>query len=108
MLYSWYAVNTGKLCPIGWYAPTSQDWQTLMDYLESVGLYGIEGKVLKSKSGWSSCDGNGINTTGLNALPWGWFNGSNWSYTGCEGYWWSSSEYNDNSAYFIRIAYDDH
>jgi len=32
-LYNWYSVNTGKLCPTGWHAPTYNDWITLADYL---------------------------------------------------------------------------
>ncbi len=32
-LYNWYAVNTGKLCPAGWYVPSDTEWQTLMNYL---------------------------------------------------------------------------
>jgi hypothetical protein len=28
-LYNWYAVNTGKLAPIGWHVPTEGEWLTL-------------------------------------------------------------------------------
>jgi uncharacterized protein (TIGR02145 family) len=32
-LYHWLAVNTGKLCPIGWHVPTRTEWTVLSDYL---------------------------------------------------------------------------
>ena len=30
-LYNWYAVNTGKLAPIGWHVATDAEWTTLTD-----------------------------------------------------------------------------
>ena len=33
MLYNWYTVNTGKLCPTGWHVPTDAEWTTLTNYL---------------------------------------------------------------------------
>ena len=32
-LYNWYAVNTGKLCPVGWNVPTEAAWISLLEYL---------------------------------------------------------------------------
>ena len=32
-LYNWYAVDTKKLCPIGWHIPSHAEWNTLVDYL---------------------------------------------------------------------------
>ena len=28
-LYNWYAVNTSKLCPLGWHVPSDDEWKTL-------------------------------------------------------------------------------
>ena len=33
LLYNWYTVNTGKLCPKGWHVPTIKEWIILTDYL---------------------------------------------------------------------------
>ena len=33
VLYNWYTVNTGKLCPSGWHVPVVSEWNTLVDYL---------------------------------------------------------------------------
>jgi len=32
-LYNWYTVNTGKLCPTGWYMPADAEWTTLTTYV---------------------------------------------------------------------------
>jgi uncharacterized protein (TIGR02145 family) len=34
-LYNWYAVATGQLCPVGWHAPTYQEFNLLLDALDS-------------------------------------------------------------------------
>jgi uncharacterized protein (TIGR02145 family) len=34
-LYNWHAVNTGKLCPIGWHIPTNAEIQTMQSFLGS-------------------------------------------------------------------------
>jgi uncharacterized protein (TIGR02145 family) len=31
-IYNWFAVGTGKLCPVGWHVPTKEEWIDLMDY----------------------------------------------------------------------------
>ncbi|MEI6554907.1 MAG: FISUMP domain-containing protein [Paludibacter sp.] len=33
--YNWYAVNTGKLAPIGWHVATNSDWSTLKSYISA-------------------------------------------------------------------------
>jgi uncharacterized protein (TIGR02145 family) len=32
-LYNFYAIETGKLCPIGWHIPSDSEWQTLEIFL---------------------------------------------------------------------------
>ena len=34
ILYNWFAVETGELCPVGWRVPTSHDWIKLVEYLD--------------------------------------------------------------------------
>ena len=29
VLYNWYTVNTGKLCPTGWHVPSDAEWTTI-------------------------------------------------------------------------------
>jgi uncharacterized protein (TIGR02145 family) len=106
-LYNWYAVNTKKLCPLGWHVPDTTDiWITLYGFLSenNFGFDGDKQKIAKSMSsqkGWTqdSIAGNvgndqqSNNKSGFNMLPAGVR-----SYTGEFGYagdythWWSSSE----------------
>lgn len=64
-LYNWYAVNTGKLAPIGWHVATKADWDILDNYLGHANA----GNKLKAKYSWDYHI-NGVSTdeTGFSAL----------------------------------------
>jgi methyl-accepting chemotaxis protein len=47
-LYNWYAVNTGKLAPVGWHVPTDDDWTILENYLIANG-YNYDGTTTENK-----------------------------------------------------------
>jgi uncharacterized protein (TIGR02145 family) len=70
-LYNWYTVNTGKLCPIGWHVPSSDEFKTLMNYLGG----NFCGNQLKEAgfAHWqtSPYDSLASNSTGFSALPGG-------------------------------------
>ena len=91
-LYNWYAVNTNKLCPIGWHVPTDAEWKVLTNYLSANGYKGTEGRALKSKSGWNN-NRKGTGVYGWLGLPGGFRDGITFYSIGFVGYWWSSSEY---------------
>jgi len=129
-LYNWYAVNTGKLCPVGWHVPSDNDFLTLMNYLTANGYsydgtttvdeYGIN-KIAKSLAncamwynlypyevgsiaypGFTEKD----NSSGFTALPNGFRSATGFTgYGGKEGYWWSSSNYVSNIATGITMSY---
>ena len=99
-LYNWYAVETEKLCPIGWHVPTDEDWTVLTDYLGANGYSVSQAIALKSTSDWNS-DGNGTDAYGWLALPGGGRWGSSFSGIG-SGNWWSSS---DNSPGHAWLRY---
>ena len=46
VLYNWYTINTGKLCPAGWHVATDADWTTLVSYLGGENIAG--GKLKES------------------------------------------------------------
>ena len=98
-LYNFYAVETGKLCPIGWHVPTDADWTVLKDYLTANGHSDGEGKALKATSGWDwvyyeGTTGNGTDDYGWNGLPGGIrVPIGNFKEIGNYGYWWSSTFY---------------
>ncbi len=91
-LYNWYAVETGKLCPLGWHIPTEADWTTLTGYLGGEKV--AAGKLKETgKTHWIETSPETTNSTGFTALP----GGSRMSYgpfnfIGTHGVWWSSEE----------------
>jgi uncharacterized protein (TIGR02145 family) len=105
-LYNWHAVNTSKLCPIGWHVPTDSEWTVLEDYLTANGHSGAEGTALKATSGWNS--GGGTDDYGFLGLPGGrrTILGSFYS-VGYSGYWWSSSQYSTNDAWYRHLESSD-
>lgn len=88
-LYSWDAVNSGKLCPEGWHVPSDLEWQTLVDYLG--GKY-VAGGLLKDKSYWSN-NYSASNFSGFMARGGGSNDAVPHSFLGknYRGYWWSST-----------------
>jgi uncharacterized protein (TIGR02145 family) len=117
-LYNWYAVETNKLCPVGWHVPTSEEWTVLEEYLINNG-FGYEGsgddiaKSIAAASGWFTSDTAGNvgndqatnNRSGFTASQGGYrFSRGSYLYMGRYGKWWSSSESSKTSA-FIRFIY---
>jgi uncharacterized protein (TIGR02145 family) len=120
VLYNWNAVNKGRLCPVGWHVPTSEQWTILTDYLKNIG-YGFggsgddTGKSMAASSDWNISittgnignDQESNNSTGFTALP-----GGSRGYDGLfdnigkYGYWWSSTQFDLSSAWQIYLYYD--
>lgn len=93
-LYNWYAVATGRLCPVGWHIPTHDEWQNLVDYL---GGNSKAGGALKNTTGWNVPNTGATNSSGFSALPGG-FRSENYGIftdAGITGYYWSSTEQNN-------------
>ncbi|MGB5436158.1 MAG: fibrobacter succinogenes major paralogous domain-containing protein [Maribacter sp.] len=95
-LYNWYAVNTDKLCPMGWHVPTNNEWSTLIDYLGDVRNAG--GKLKETGTiHWNSPNTGADNETGFTALPGGSRDDGGTFYgMGDIGLWWSSTEFETN------------
>jgi len=106
VLYNWYAVNTGKLCPVGWHVPSAAEWTKLTRFVgdsidwikkgDTVPVREVAGKILKQygNAHWSFADTiTATDHYGFRALPggertvYGLFWGINE-----EGSWWSSTE----------------
>ena len=102
LIYNWYVVETGQLCPTGWHVPSDNDFRILERFLgmtveESVGTgwRGTnQGDQLKSTSteAWNS-PATGTNSSGFTALGEGYRFGmeGNFADFGLVGYWWSST-----------------
>jgi len=105
-LYNWYAINTGKLCPLGWHVPTNTEWITLATYL---GGESVAGGKLKEKgtTHWKNPNTGADNTSGFTALPAGYIGANGlFLYLGDYGYWWSSSESGGTFAWGNGIKFD--
>ena len=99
-LYIWAAAKS--VCPAGWHLPSKTEWETLFGF---VGEQITAGNALKSESGWAG-NGDGSDSFSFSSLPAGYRN--NDGYYRSEGeltYFWSSTEYDSDSAYVVYLYY---
>jgi uncharacterized protein (TIGR02145 family) len=93
-LYNWFAVNTGKLCPVGWHVPSEDEWKTLTDYVGGENI--ASGELKESGTGhWMSPNLGASNDFGFTALPGGYRTGLSagaFHALGYYGLWWASTE----------------
>jgi uncharacterized protein (TIGR02145 family) len=110
-LYNWATAMT--VCPSGWHLPSTEDWETLLEYVQtdngnaftSGENASIAGKYLKAKSGWNE-GGNGEDKYSFAALPGGYILAGGSLNGGYYGIWWSSSEKDDKNAYYTGMGYN--
>ena len=84
-VYNW--ATASQICPIGFRLPNNQDWNDLIDF---VGGFKRAGTILKRNKA-----GNFNATLAGNYLPSGGF----FNYLNDYGYYWSSVEFNGNTAW---------
>jgi uncharacterized protein (TIGR02145 family) len=116
-LYNWYTtVDSRGLCPTGWHVPTDCEWMYLESSLgmsvadqETEGYRGTnEGGALKATTNWNSPNTGATNSSGFTALPGGYrYYVGTYNYFGYFGYWWSSTEYASNLAWYRKLYYND-
>lgn len=103
-LYNWYAVNTKKLCPVGWHIPDNGEWTTMKRNLK--GGERVAGGNLKETGiiHWKSPNKRATNSSGFTALPGG-FRESNGKFRdiGIYGGWWSFMESSSAKACYRGI-----
>lgn len=128
-LYNWYAVNDSRgIAPIGWKIPTEDEWNVLIDYSDEIrygsyklkkhqywieeddkmnytGNSALETKMIFYKGGW--VNGDNVNHYGFSALPGGmrYYNG-HFTTMKNNGYWWTSTPYQENSA-LLKVMFSD-
>lgn len=99
-LYNGFAVDSRKLCPVGWHIPTDDEWDRLAQYVSDTkgpftkkesGSWQEVGLYLKATSEWTD-EGNGLNEFGFNAKAGGYrdYLDGDYSLDKTAGYWWSS------------------
>jgi uncharacterized protein (TIGR02145 family) len=106
LLYNYYAVNSGILCPIGWRVPSYKDWNKLAQFVG-----GIEkaGGKLKQMDGsfWEDSNYGFEKTFNFNALPGGYrkmdLSLTRFEDRGSTGYWWTADSVNFNYSLGVII-----
>ena len=116
------------ICPEGWHLPDSAEWRSLAVAVSSTEGYafasnpfGSAGSALKSGNGWNVYGGkssNGADASGFSAIPVGnrhYRAGDKYDLAGdgpfynagMEAYFWSSTEYDAGSAYYLSLHHKD-
>jgi uncharacterized protein (TIGR02145 family) len=104
VLYNWTAALSA--CPPGWHLPSDAEWTTLITYLGGESVAG--GKMKEAgESHWTSPNTGATNESGFTALPGGYRHPDGTFYTiGFYGYWWSSTQDRDDSAWSRYLSYN--
>jgi uncharacterized protein (TIGR02145 family) len=115
VLYDWSAALIS--CPAGWHLPCDAEWKQLeinlgMTHAQvNESIYPFyrgtdQGTKMKTKSGWHN-DGNGTNKSGFSGLPGGYlFSNGNFCFIESFGYWWSSTNGSESSAWGRGLGYN--
>jgi uncharacterized protein (TIGR02145 family) len=106
-LYNWYAVNTAKLCPVGWHVPSIDEWDVLLTYVGSGN--GAGGNLKETgTTHWTAPNTGATNNSGFTALPAGYRASFGYSYSiGTMTEIWSSSLNSSNHPRTMRIQNSD-
>jgi len=125
-LYNWAVVDDDRgVCPDGFHVPSDEEFMELEMELGmseedaiSEGFRGTdEGSQLAGNSDlWTSMypagalvNNSEFETSGFNGLPAGFRNANSgyYDYTGYNGYFWSSSDYDSTNAWTRRLSFDN-
>jgi uncharacterized protein (TIGR02145 family) len=107
-LYNWYTVNTGKLCPTGWHAPTDSEWTALTTFMGGTSVAG--GKLKETGiTHWRSPNTGATNSSGFTGLPGGshGYSSGPFYFLGDDGFWWTSTADSDYDAWSLNLSYDN-
>jgi uncharacterized protein (TIGR02145 family) len=104
-IYNWYAIETGKLCPIGWHVPTDDEWTKLVNYL---GGSEVAGGKMKATSEWQAPNSGATNSSGFSGLPGGFrFDLRTFPNIGYYGNWWSATANGEYASWARNLGYSD-
>jgi uncharacterized protein (TIGR02145 family) len=111
-IYNWYAINDPRgLAPEGYHIPSETEWNELINCLDVNANGGsttpnIAGGKMKSTgtSLWTSPNTGATNESGFTGLPGGYrSNGGQFFDVGGRGYWWSSTQFNQQQAWTRHV-----
>jgi uncharacterized protein (TIGR02145 family) len=98
LLYNWSAVETGRLCPVGWHVATDKDW---LDLEKELGGENRAGFRLKSADYWKTKIPAGDDIS-FRALPAG-YKRENSYQLGYSAIWWTSTPADSSYCWGRRI-----
>ena len=104
-MYNWYAVNTDKLCPIGWHVASDEEWTILTDYLGGLSIAG--GKLKETGIlHWNAPNSDATNESQFTALPGGYRSFTDGAFFSIRdnGTWWSSTSNTSSAAWSRAIT----
>ena len=110
-LYNWETACS--VCPSGWHLPSDEEWKILemaigmsqIDANDSSYRGFNEGAKLKATSGWFN-HGGGTDEYGFTAIPGGINRAGNYYFWGSNAFFWSKTQYGNNSAWFRTLGCD--
>jgi uncharacterized protein (TIGR02145 family) len=121
-LYNWASVlDSRNICPAGWHVPSDGEWSTVINVLDPIANGGVNspnvvGIAMKSSgslqggNGYWNISGSNItgeNSCGFSGLPGGYRgNDGNYYFLDYHGYWWSSTSYSNDSAWFRSLSHN--
>lgn len=105
-LYNWYAVNSGKLCPVGWHVPSIAEWDELVAF---TGGESIAGGKLKETgtTHWASPNTGADDAYGFTGLPGGYLiDSKGFANRTNTGFFWSSATYSSTHSAYLKMEYN--
>ncbi len=108
-LYNWYSIdnasNGGKnVCPTGWHVPLDTEWASLIAYLGGENNAGS--KLKEEGTAHWLLPNDATNESGFTALPGGRReNLGAFSLLGMNGDWWSATENNATTSWYLDLYY---
>jgi uncharacterized protein (TIGR02145 family) len=110
-LYNWFGISpttngNKNICPTGWHVPSDAEWTVLINYL---GGESVAGGKMKEEgiTSWNNPNIDGNNKSLFTGLPGGIRDDDgDFDDIGDDGNWWSSSEYNTESAWYNYLEVD--
>ena len=109
-LYNWYSISptmngNKNVCPTGWHVPTDSEWTVLTDYLGGASLAGGKMKEM-GNTNWNSPNTDATNMSLFTGVPGGNRNILGiYDNIGTIGGWWSSTELNQDIAFYRQLYY---
>jgi uncharacterized protein (TIGR02145 family) len=106
-LYNWFtAVDSRNIAPEGWHVPTIIELQALSEYLGGDAVAGGKMKEI-GLTHWVNPNTGATNSSGFFGLPSGFRRNTGYCFDmGFYGFFWSSTEFTSNFAWYLDLHYN--